>query len=80
VLATGRRELRRVEAVVVDRAGQRPGGNGGRTDDKMQPIEDRVAALRAYRKAKGLCHKCGEKWSSEHKCGPTVQLHVVENY
>lgn len=77
VLATGRCELRWVEAVVVDRAGQRPRGNGGRTDDKMQPIEDRVAALRAYRKAKGLCHKCGEKWSSEHKCGPTVQLHVV---
>lgn len=37
-----------------------------------------MAALRAYRRAKGLCHTCGEKWSWEHRCGPTVQLHVVQ--
>lgn len=41
-------------------------------------MEDKVAALRAYRKAKGLCHTCGERWSRDHKCGPTVQLHIVE--
>lgn len=32
----------------------------------------------AYRKAKGLCFKCGVKWNPNHKCAPTVSLHVVE--
>jgi hypothetical protein len=40
--------------------------------------EDKVAALRNYRKARGLCFTCGERWGRDHRCGPTVQLHVVE--
>nr|ADX31265.1 unknown [Triticum aestivum] len=40
--------------------------------------DDRVAALRNYRRARGLCFKCGERWGQGHQCGPTVQLHVVE--
>ena len=40
--------------------------------------EAKAAALRAYRRAMGLCHKCGEKWNREHVCAPTVQLHVVQ--
>ena len=32
----------------------------------------------AYRKAKGLCYKCGLKWGSQHKCPESVSLHVVE--
>ena len=40
--------------------------------------EDRVAALRAYRRARGLCFTCGEWWGRAHRCGPTIQLHVVE--
>nr|ABA98724.1 retrotransposon protein, putative, unclassified [Oryza sativa Japonica Group] len=86
VLEAGRRDSHRIDGGFSHRTGQRPVGNvaftpgraGGRVDDRTQPLEDRVAALRAYRKAKGLCHTCGEKWSREHKCGPTVQLHVVE--
>lgn len=39
---------------------------------------DRLNALRNYRKAKGLCFKCGENWGPEHSCPPTVQLHIVE--
>ena len=26
----------------------------------------------------GQCYKCGEKWSHQHKCIATVQLHVVQ--
>jgi len=26
----------------------------------------------------GQCYKCGEKWSHQHKCSATVQLHVVQ--
>jgi hypothetical protein len=56
-----------------------------RAEDK-RPVEparpqlqdDKVAALRAYRQARGLCFTCGERWGRTHRCGPTVQLHVVE--
>jgi hypothetical protein len=40
--------------------------------------EDKLTTLKAYRKAKGLCFICGKKWGKEHKCGTTVQLHVVQ--
>jgi len=26
----------------------------------------------------GLCYKCAEKWSRDHKCSPIVQLHAVQ--
>jgi len=58
---------------------------GPRADDRRmgeapRPItqDDKVAALRAYRRARGLCFTCGERWGRDHRCGPTVQLHVVE--
>jgi hypothetical protein len=38
----------------------------------------KVSALKSYRKARGLCFTCGEKWAPGHKCSNTVQLHVVE--
>lgn len=37
-----------------------------------------LQALRNYRRARGLCFKCGEKWGQDHTCPATVQLHVVE--
>jgi hypothetical protein len=37
-----------------------------------------MAALRAFRRAKHLCVRCAEKWSRDHKCFPTVQLHAVQ--
>lgn len=40
--------------------------------------EDRWAALRATRRAQGLCMHWGGKWSRDHQCPPTVQLHVVQ--
>jgi hypothetical protein len=41
-------------------------------------LEEKWAALKAYRRAKGHCIKCAEKWSREHKCAPSVQLHVLQ--
>ncbi|XP_073355673.1 uncharacterized protein [Aegilops tauschii subsp. strangulata] len=38
----------------------------------------KVAALCAFRRAKGLCFKCGEKWGKDHVCPPTVQMHIVD--
>ena len=45
---------------------------------KSAPDIDKMAALKAYRRAMGLCFKCGEKWVHNHKCSNTVQLHVVQ--
>lgn len=40
--------------------------------------EDKWISMRNYRKAKGLCFICGEKWSKDHQCKSTVHLHVVQ--
>jgi hypothetical protein len=40
----------------------------------------KVSALMAYRKAKGLCYKCGSKWGPAHTCSTTVPLHLVEEF
>jgi hypothetical protein len=40
--------------------------------------EDRLAALRAYRRAQGLCQHCVERWMKGHKCAYKVQLHALQ--
>jgi hypothetical protein len=40
--------------------------------------DDHWAALRASRRAQGLCMRCGGKWSRDHQCPAAVQLHVVQ--
>jgi len=39
---------------------------------------DKLDFLMAYRREKGLCFKCGDKWNKQHKCPPQVPLHVIE--
>lgn len=54
--------------------------------DKTAPPQESTAALAAsklsavktYRKAMGLCYKCGLKWSKDHKCAPKV-LHAIHD-
>jgi len=40
--------------------------------------EDKLESLKSFRRAKGLCFTCGEKWSKTHKCPDHVPLHVIE--
>jgi hypothetical protein len=40
---------------------------------KHPVTEDKWTALQNYRKAKGVCFTCGERWGKEHKCLGTVQ-------
>jgi hypothetical protein len=48
-------------------------------DFRKRGQDDRKgAALMAYRKAKGLCYKCGLCWNPAHQCSATVPLHIVE--
>jgi hypothetical protein len=39
---------------------------------------DKFASLRAYRRARGLCDRCAEKWQPGHKCSATVQLNALQ--
>jgi hypothetical protein len=41
-------------------------------------VDAKLAAVKTYRRAMGLCYKCGEKWTKDHKCGPQVNLHIVQ--
>jgi hypothetical protein len=47
-------------------------------DTKSAATNAKISALKAYRKARGECFTCGEKWGPGHKCSTTVKLHVVE--
>jgi hypothetical protein len=49
-----------------------------RDASRARPDHGKVEALRSYRKAKGLCFTCGERWGRDHKCPAQIQLHVVE--
>lgn len=41
-------------------------------------LNTKLAAVKTYQRALGLYYKCGEKWSKDHKCGPQVHLHIVQ--
>ncbi|CAD6245110.1 unnamed protein product [Miscanthus lutarioriparius] len=45
---------------------------------KPKSPEDKLSALKAFTRAKGLCFKCGEKWSPTHKCPTSVSHHALE--
>lgn len=49
-----------------------------RFSNPSSSTDSKMAALMAFRKAKGLCYKCGLKWNPSHTCANTVPLHVVE--
>lgn len=79
-LLSGGTTHRRAHAVPYTQSRQQ---EDHRSSDSMKPVEsvrpgdDKLAALRNYRRAKGLCFTCGERWSRDHKC-QAVQLHVVQ--
>jgi hypothetical protein len=49
---------------------------GGSLTNKSD--HNKLNALKAYQRTKGLCFKCGEKWGHSHKCSANVPLHMVE--
>jgi len=34
--------------------------------------KEKLDVLKAYRREKGLCFKCGEKWNRQHQCPQQV--------
>jgi hypothetical protein len=59
-------------------------GSSGTEDHKaveavrLNSVDDKFKAHRQYRRARGLCDHCAKKWSYDHKCAPTVQLHAIQ--
>jgi len=49
-------------------------------DRRGHGVEDRLNTLRSYRRARGLCIHCGEKWSLDHRCSENIQLHVLQEF
>lgn len=55
-----------------------PQSEDRRGTESARARDDKLSALKAYRRSKGLCFTCGERWSRDHKCSTAVQLHVVQ--
>jgi len=55
---------------------QRPPAADGAPGDKPQAKgpDDKLSTLRNYRRARGLCEVCAEKWVRGHKCAATIPL------
>jgi hypothetical protein len=49
-----------------------------RAEPRRVTVDDKLQSLRSYRKARGLCMRCGEKWHPGHKCAPAIQLHALQ--
>jgi hypothetical protein len=45
---------------------------------RSKTSDEKLSSLKQYRRAKGLCFKCGEKWSPQHKCPTAISLHAME--
>lgn len=48
-----------------------------RPPNELSPNEAMVK-LKAHRRSKGLCFKCGEKWNPGHRCPKNVSLNAVK--
>lgn len=45
---------------------------------ELRRSDDKLATLRSYRKARGLCVRCGEKWAPGHRYAPVPQVHALQ--
>ena len=46
--------------------------------NRQRPFDEKMSALRAYRRVRGLCDKCAERWNKGHRCAEQVQLHALQ--
>lgn len=61
----------------------RPVGDRAAQEDKALHIktaaaDDKFSTLKSFRRARGLCIRCGGKWAPGHRCAPTPQLHTLQ--
>lgn len=53
-------------------------GDDKRAASKGSSIDDKLSSLRQYRRARGLCIRCGDKWVPGHRCAPVPQIHALQ--
>ena len=46
--------------------------------NKSTSIDDKLSTPRNYRRARGLCIRCGDKWATSHRCAPVPQVHALQ--
>jgi hypothetical protein len=56
----------------------RNGGNKAPDKTLQFGTDDKLAALKQFRRKNGLCFKCGGKWAPNHTCPDQVPIHVLE--
>jgi len=61
----------------IDKSTVQSSSDKSAVEPNKSPSE-KLKALKAYRRAQGLCERCAEKWSRDHRCSTSVQLHVLE--
>jgi hypothetical protein len=52
--------------------------DGEKTVAKHQAQDDKMSALRTFRRARGLCDFCAKKWFHGHKCALTIPLQAMQ--
>jgi hypothetical protein len=62
----------------LDRAVAQADDAKGADLPRFKSAEDKWAAVKAFRRARSLCHRCAKKWSKDHRCAEKVQLHVLQ--
>jgi hypothetical protein len=45
---------------------------------RASSTDDKWRSLKAFRRAKGLCQYCAEKWVKDHKCADNIQFNVMQ--
>jgi len=58
----------------------KPADAGFTVPANTKTAEDKFRVLRAYRRARGLCDHCAEKWSRDHKCAALFALMQCRRY
>jgi len=53
-------------------------GTADKSALNQKPLDKKLADLKEYRRARGLCDHYGEKWNRDHKCAQQVGLHVLD--
>lgn len=45
---------------------------------RTRSVEERWLDIKAHRRSQGLCQRCAEKWTKDHRCAEKVQLNVLQ--
>ena len=55
-----------------------PAGAAAGESTGVSTPESKLAMVKSYRRAMGLCFWCAGKWSKDHKCPPEILLAVAD--